>query len=77
MFGIFLDIFWNRDTPIQADMERLGNISSRIMNLLCLHCAWIDGWMITVQKQLVNNDKTVPSTTLLLLVEASAALRWQ
>lgn len=53
-------------------MERLGNIAPRIMNLLR---AWMDGWMITIQKQLVNNDKTVPSTALLLLLEASAALR--
>lgn len=32
--------------------------------------------MITVHKPLVNNNKTIPSTTLLLLVEASPALRW-
>lgn len=62
--------------PIQADVEQLGNIPLSKMNLQCQHCAWIDGWMITVHKQLVNNDKTIPSSTLLLLEEASAASRW-
>lgn len=55
-------------------MEYLRNIEPRIMNLLRLHRAWMYGWMITVEK-LVNNDETMPSTALLLLLEASAALR--